>query len=262
MATSYGYSNGEPGWTASISTIEANIFWGTDPTKNVQYGMASILAATVDAGNTPTTLLRQGLILGKITATGLYTVYSPTATDGSQQAVGVLPQEINMLDPVTGSTAIRVSPIVITGPLRADALVNLDNVARKQLRIQGVIFDDERTQGAIVNWVRELNKATDYTVTAADSGTLFTASAAVNFTLPTIAAGLSFSFLNLADSNMAITSAAGNDIVTDGDAAASSITFSTSSHKIGGWVDIIANAAGTKWYASNRSAGATVLTIA
>ncbi len=248
MSTSYGYSNGEPGWTASVSTTEANIFWGTDPTKKVEYQIASILAATVDSGNTPTTLLRQGLVIAKITASGLYTAYSPTATDGSQQAIGVLPQEINMLDPVTGSVAIRVSPIVICGPVRASALVNLDNMARKQLEAGGIVFDDTRGSGFGVPYIRELAKAANYTVVAADNGTQFNATTgAVVFTLPTLAAGLHFTFYNEVDADMTITSAAGNDIIADGDVAASSVAFSTTGHKIGSCAKLVANEAGTKW---------------
>ena len=73
-----------------------------------------------------------------------------------------------------------------------------------------------------------------YTVLAADTGTLFLATAAATFTLPTKAAGLAFGFYNLTDANMAITSAgSADDIIADGDATADTVTFSTSTHKIG-----------------------------
>lgn len=248
MATSNGFANSEPGWTASTTTTESNIFWGTDPTKNVQYQVADIVSTAVDSGNTPTTLLRAGLIMGKVTSTGLYKEYNPTGTDGSQQAIGVLAGEINMLDPVTAAAAARVALLVISGPVRASALVNLDNMARKQLEAGGVLFDDTRGSGLGVPYMRELTKAADYTVTAADNGTLFNATTgAVVFTLPTLAAGLHFTFYNEVDATMTITSAAGNDIIADGDVAASSVAFSTGSHKIGSCAKLVANQAGTKW---------------
>lgn len=108
----------------------------------------------------------------------------------------------------------------------------------------------------------ETNKAADYTVVAGDSGTLFTASAAVNFTLPTLAANLIFEFLNLADSAMTVTSAAGTDIVWDNNASRSSLAFSTTSHKIGGHLVFKSNAAGTKWYVTSLSPSTCTVTAA
>src|SRR5262245_32110794 len=46
--------------------------------------------AARDAGNTVTTLLRSGLLLGKITASGLLKEWNPTGTDGSEVIYGVL----------------------------------------------------------------------------------------------------------------------------------------------------------------------------
>ncbi|MES2792741.1 MAG: head decoration protein [Planctomycetota bacterium] len=263
MTTSFGYGNGEPGLTSALSTAESNIFWGTDPTKLVQYDTVDIVSTAVDAGNTPTTLLRAGLVLGKVAATGQYTTYSATATDGSQQAVAVLPLEINMLDPYQGTVQNRVAAVVICGPVRASALANLDNFARQQLTAQGFLFDDVRTGGYGIPFIRVVNKAADYTVTVADNDTLFTASAAVNFTLPTLAAGLNYSFYNLADSNLTITASTGDTIITDGDAAADSVAFSTSSHKIGGGVRFVANADASKWLTFFQGAApANVVTVA
>lgn len=265
MTASFGVSNGDPGWTGIQETTERNIYWGTDPTKNVQYIPAITLAsATVDSTNTPTTLLRAGLALGKITATGFYTAYSPTATDGSQQAVAILREEVNMLDPMTAAVNTRVVSAVITGPVKASAIANLDNIARKQLRASGIIFDDDRTNGYGIPFIRVVSKAADYTVLATDQGTLFTAiTGAVNFTLPTLAAGLHFMFYNLVDANMTITSAAADTIITDGDLAADSVAFSTSSHKIGGGVMLIANEDATKWISIFMGAApANVVTVA
>ncbi|MGE3410133.1 MAG: hypothetical protein AB7I37_25340, partial [Pirellulales bacterium] len=96
--------------------------------------------------------------------------------------------------------------------------------------------------------------------------TLFTttgASGAVTFTLPALAAGLGpFEFLNTVNQDMIIASAAGDDIVTDGDAAADSIAFSTASHKIGGRARFRANAAGTAWHVEILSPPACVVTVA
>lgn len=265
MSASYGWNSGEPGTTALLSTAESNIFWGTQPVVTAQYTIADIVSTATDSGNSPTTILRPGLILGKITSSGLWGAYSPTATDGRQQALGVLVTEINMSDPVTGSVANRVATVAVTGPVRASALVNLDYVARKQMRAAGFIFDDDRTAGYGIPFIRVVAKAADYTVTASDNGTLFTATTgAVTFTLPTLAAGLSFMFYNLVDATMTIASAgSADDIVTDGDLSADSVAFSTGSHKIGGGVMVVANADATKWLTFFMGAApANVVTVA
>lgn len=250
MATSYGWWSSEPGSTAALFNTESNIFWGSGSAISPAnlFITLNISSAATDATNSPTTILRPGLIMGKITSSGLWTAYSPTATDGSQQALAILPTEINMLDPVTAAVANRVGVGVISGPIKASALVNLDNMARKQLEASGVIFDDTRGSGFGVPYVREVAKAASYTVLATDNGTQFNATTgAVTFTLPTLAAGLHFMFYNEVDANMTITSAAGNDIFAIGDAAASSVAFSTASQKIGSCAMVVANAAGTAW---------------
>jgi hypothetical protein len=48
--------------------------------------------------HTPTTTLRRGLVLGKITASGKLSQYDDTNEDGSQVAVGILDGEVDLLD--------------------------------------------------------------------------------------------------------------------------------------------------------------------
>ncbi len=264
MTTSYSFGSGEPGLTAALQSVESNIFTGPDPLKQNQWATADIVSTAVDAGNTPTTLLRAGLILGVVTSSGQYKQYSPTATDGSQVAVAVLPREINMLDGYTAAAANRVAAVVTGGPVKASALVNIDNVARKQLRAQGFYLDDDRTIGYGMPYLKPVAKAANYTVLATDIGTFFYATTgAVTFTLPALAAGLYFWFYNTVDANMTVASAAGDDIITDGDAAADSVAFSTASHKIGGGVLVFANEAGTAWLTMFAGAApANVVTVA
>ncbi len=96
---------------------------------------------------------------------------------------------------------------------------------------------------------RTVAKTTDYTVTAADNGTLFTtqgAAGAVVFTLPTLAAGLRFQFASEAAGAMTVTAASGK-LVAFNNAAATSLAASTSSEIIGMVIEVIANADATKW---------------
>ena len=108
--------------------------------------------------------------------------------------------------------------------------------------------------------LRTVNKAASYTCLPEDSGTIFTASGAATFTLPAVAtsAGVYYTFINTSNTDMAITAPSGT-LVADGNASATTATFSTSSHKIGGCVQVVCN--GTKWLmisVGNTSAVATI----
>lgn len=249
-----------PGYGAIRETQESEIFWG--PAGLRHFVNAKINSATVDSGNTPTTLLRPGLVLGKITSSGEYVNYSPTATDGSQVAVAVLPIGLRMTD-IDGTAESKDFTVCVCGNVKASFLINLDSQARKQMR-NNFLFDDDIPNKAsfLGGCLREVAKTANYTVTAADNGTLFTtvgASGSVTFTLPALAAGLRYEFMAGADQNMVVMSAAGDDIITFNDLAADSLTFSTSGEKIGAWVALESNAAGTKWYA--KKFGAHTMTV-
>lgn len=251
----------QPGVGTLVQTGQTAVVAGRD-SDNLRATVA-IAAATVDAGASPTTNLRAGLVLGRITATGLYTHWSPAATDGSEVALLVLAEEMSTLD-ATGTAAIKEAHVWVKAILQAAQLSSLTSVSRRQLQNSGrYIFDDDLGAGVAQGVMqREIDKAANYTVVAADAGTLFTASAAATFTLPTIAAGLGpFEFLNISDANMAVSSAEGENVLVDGNATADGVIFSTASHKIGGRCRFRANAAGTKWYVENLSAAAAVMTV-
>ena len=106
-------------------------------------------------------------------------------------------------------------------------------------------------------------KAANYTVTAAESGTLFTttgATGAVTFTLPAKAAGLHFWFYNTVDQDMIVASDAVDTMVAFNDAAADSVATSTASEQYGGAFHLVCD--GTYWLAMNVSAGANTVTVA
>jgi len=260
--SSSGYGAGTPGYTAERSSSERDVMSMLFVPDGVGRASVVISSTAADSGNSPTSTLRPGLILGKITSSGEYKEYSATATDGSQVAECVLLEEVNMLDPATAANADRWWSVAISGRLKAEALINLDYQARSQLMARGFQFNDGVF--AQLPYKGEVAKTADYTVTSADNGMLFTttgASGTVVFTLPTLAAGLRFRFFNTVNQTMTVASAAGDDMITDGDAGADSVTLSTSSHKIGGGFDVIANAAGTAWYVFSLGTPANVVTV-
>jgi hypothetical protein len=113
------------------------------------------------------------------------------------------------------------------------------------------------------------DKTASYTCLAEDSGKVFTnkgATGAVTFTLPALSAvekGWNASFINVVDQNLVITppTADLDKVVADGDATADTLTSSTTSHKIGAAVQVIAG--DDQWLvfmAGNLSAVWTVAT--
>lgn len=110
------------------------------------------------------------------------------------------------------------------------------------------------TKGELSGSPSVVSKAANYTVPdGTPSGTVFKATAAAVFTLPAppASAGAKYTFINAADADMGVKTATADTLITNGDVAADSVTFSTAAHKIGGRVECWCD--GTKWYAFNAS---------
>lgn len=250
---------GIPGVGTMLSSAERNFIWGGDAGKgHVLYDSAVISGAARDAGNTPTTVLRPGLLLGKVTSTGELEEWDPAATDGTEMLAAILDPELRAQD-FDANNADRFCRVVIRAPVKASQLLILGSalvghadeyLARRLLDAAGFVFDDDVMGYKSGRRSRTIVKTADYTVTAAENGALFTtrgAAGAVNFTLPAIKRGLEFSFYNEADQNMTVTAAAADTLVTFNDLAADSVAYSTASEKIGGSFTIRPNDDASKW---------------
>lgn len=104
-------------------------------------------------------------------------------------------------------------------------------------------------------WNAEVAKTGNYTVVAADTGTLFTTvgnAAPLTFTLPSLAAAGSFVcwFWCTVAQNMIITAPAANSLILDGVSTATSCCYTTASHQIGSFAMVIAGDSG-KFYCFN-----------
>lgn len=245
-----------PGIDTAIETVENEIAWG--PAGPLVVAGIKIVSTAVDATGTPTTLLRRGLVLGKITSSGLHTNYDPTATDGSQEPVGILFETVNMLDPRAGAVRNKGGVILLSGLVKTGQLYGFDEYARIRLGNR-FVWDDQRYPGQ-AGW-RLQTKAADYTVADSDDGSHFFATAAANFTLPAIALGRGyrFRFTMQADANLTVTAPAGK-LITFNNAAATSVAFSTSGNKIGASVEIVINHDSSKYVALPY--GANTMTVA
>tara|TARA_R110000803_G_scaffold210718_2_gene283387 strand:- start:14800 stop:15612 length:813 start_codon:yes stop_codon:yes gene_type:complete len=254
MSASGGW--GTPGLGAVASDTPKEILWsGT----GCLYKSVVIDSATADAGNTPTTLLRAGLILGKVTSTGQYSDYDADAIDGTQIAEVILAEEINTLDH-DANAVDRVFQVVTGGAAKAGQLLLLDEQARKLLGNRFTFDDDLPGRSTFLGpAVTDVAKATDYTLVAADSGKRFVCDTAdCNFTLPAIAtsAGFTAQLVMMADFELAVTSAEGDNILAINDASADSVTFTTAGQQIGVIVDIAHFHYGAveKWMVTYRNA--------
>jgi hypothetical protein len=249
-----------PGIQEAVETFEREICWGK--WEQLRTTSAQIDATTIDPTNTPTSILRPGLLLGRIAATGKLVHYDGDATDGSDVAVAALTQPFSMVD-VGGTTRELFVNVLIGGPVKAGMLYGLDIQARKQLA-GNFLFDDEAANGRFSNYLRQRAKTADYTVTSADDRVLFTtkgASGAVIFTLPapTLALkGMLVGFFSEANQNMTINCASNDVLVTFNDLEADSVAFSTADQKIGAFVEATPNFDGTKWLIMPRLAGHTM----
>jgi len=250
-----------PGFQAASDAAETEVLWsGRRGQDLAATRKITLLGTAADAGNTPTTTLRGGNVLAIVDASGKANTYSADANDGRQIAVGILEHAQDML--VGGVATDRFTQMLVHGLVRDGELVGLDPRAKQQLG-QRFVFDRENSpQAGVLMHPRGIyRKSANYTVVADDNGLLFLADAAVTFTLPTKQNGLAFRFAQTANANLVI--AGSGDIVHKGNAAANSVTFSTTSEKIGSHVlvECLYTAAGTlKWLVTNL--GGTTATVA
>lgn len=239
---------GIPGTGAAVFNQTTQLFWGGDESRlQILRYDAQIASATVDSGSTPTNVVRGGMLLGKITASGKLKEWNPDGSDGSEVLWAVNEFEQRMVD-YLGTAQDRFTGVIVQAPLKASALLiegatlvgHVDEyLARRQLHQMGCRLDDD-PQGFLAGAApRRSVKITNYTVLGSDNGTLFVAKTAdATFTLPAIKAGLTFEFMRLDDFELVVASAEGDNIIVGNDASADSITFTTAGQQIGARVKV------------------------
>lgn len=240
-----------PGIGADRSVAESELFWGADQARNSALWLSAVISgATRDAGNTPTTVLRPGLLLGKVTATGELEEWDADAADGTEFMFGVLDTELRAQDfdatnqdrvfrVLVGRAPVKARKLLVQGTALTSATDQY--LARQQLAKLGFVLDDDTP-----NWLsglnRRISRVTDAadTLTAAENGSLiiYSNAAAVAVTLPALVPGLVFDILREGDEEIVVSSAAGNDIIQGNDLSASSITFTTAGNQIGAMVRV------------------------
>ncbi len=239
MTDSYGIV---PGLTTSRETYESEFRWGSQFQGVFANGL--IDGSAIDSGNSPTYELRPGLLLGQVISTGKYKNYSPTATDGSEVAAGVLIEGLRMQD-FSGNAVDRFYAVLVGGPIQGAKIINLDLMARQQM--DKFIFDDIFSIPGN-HWFpfkRFQTKTANYTVVANDNYTLFDntgAGGTVVLTLPVLANGYFFGLRCSAAQIFRFTSNEGSNVIGTG-----LTDTSVSVTAIGGVIWIYTNTGATKW---------------
>lgn len=245
-------------------------FWSTltwngrmdrgQPNDFARWRVVNISATARDSGNDPTTTLRKGLMIAVKASDGLAYPYDPDANDGTQFPVGVLTRNLDIT--ASGSPENTTVSLFQGGLLRNGQIIDDDLRSLIDLSLHCQYLSEFRmAAGPNMHPTGVQRHSADYTVTSSDHGRLLLATAAVNFTLPTKVNGYSFRFFQSADANMVITGS--SDIIALNNATASTLTFSTSSQKIGSHVlvECVYTATSTlRWVVSNL--GGTTMTVA
>lgn len=246
--SSYG-GFGTPGQGAALLTTEREIIAQGMGVERCYIQDSCISGAARDAGNSPTTLLRSGLLLGKITSSGKLIEWVATATDGSQDIAGILRIETRAQD-FNATNTDRVFSTLISGPLSAANLLiqgvalvgHVDEfLARRMLAAAGCMLDDDPMglqTGRVIRTI--LASGTTLTPTGAQNGTRFLMSnaASVTVTLPVIGSGLVYEFVRVADEEFIVASPTADNIVIGNDLSADSVTFTTAGEQIGATVRV------------------------
>lgn len=243
---------GIPGVGANRSTYESQLLWGADHARNGLLWQGQVVSgATRDAGNTPTTHLRPGLLMGRLTSSGELEEWDADAADGTQNLAGVLDIELRAQD-YDGVDQDRVFAVIVArAPIKARKLLiqgaafvgHADEyLARQQLAMAGFVFDDDPFNylSGLNQRVTRVTAAGATALTASQNGSLiiFSNAAAVAATLPAIQPGLSFDLLREGDEEMVVSSAEGDNMIFGNDLEGDSITFTAAGNHIGARVRV------------------------
>lgn len=217
-----------------LETQEGAITFGKAEYNSAFLVPGFLSGAARDAGNTPTTILRAGLLLGQIAATQLLKEWDPTASDGSEKLFGVLAwptdtqfagaNESKWLSWVLTGGLLKTTAIVVPGNSSAGLTGNSANMARAMLsgRYQlDLNYAHSVAPSGFNGWSSVRHRTASLTLTADDNNVLFTnkgAAGSITFTLPAVASsqGLRFGFAGMAAQDIVITSPTATTLLGEG----------------------------------------------
>jgi hypothetical protein len=242
-----------PGIHETVEVAEGQVWWGGDANRPVVVPVF-LDGAARDNGNTPTTVLRPGLLMGIVTSTRKWKQWDPNATDGTEHIAGVLMYASQTQS--NGADADRwFGYAMVRGGLKAACLIIPGsaspgiNGSANELFVRALltqsgrfILDDEFQGSPFGGWQRVVAKTANYTLVEADNNTLFTntgATGAVTFTLPTPRLGFRCGFFVAADQNVTVTGTPANSLVVLNNASATNVVVGTAGEKVGAMLEVI-----------------------
>src|SRR5262249_12307619 len=141
-----------PGMGAVKDTAETNFQWNKG--NFMVFGTPDVIDGSArDLNNSPTTILRAGLALGKVTASAKLKQWDPPATDGTEVLYGFNPYPMKMTD-FDGNNVDRNLAVVIAGYIKAAQVITSTTpfTINDLLRDQGrgrFWFDDNLVGGSL-----------------------------------------------------------------------------------------------------------------
>lgn len=258
MSVGFGGFAQLPGIDSILETTEAELTWGKREQQVVIGGVLD--SATTDAGNGTTTILRPGLLLGRIETTKKWKAWSATATDGSENLWGVLLFDQSMLNAagvakdrwfgycLVGGN-VKASKLIVPGNASAGINGDANELLLRALMTQTGRFrlDDEPFGNPGFGYRAVRIKTADYTILESDNGVLFHtegASGTVIFTLPVMRAGFRCTIAVTADQIVRVDSNPADTLIVGNDIAGDRVSLATATELIGGVFDIIGLASG------------------
>ncbi len=96
----------------------------------------TIASTAIDAGSSPTSTLRKGLVMAKLTASEKYAEYDDAQTDGREVAVGILADTVDLTEgSADGATPIDQPKalLIVHGVVDESELIGIDAAAKVDL---------------------------------------------------------------------------------------------------------------------------------
>lgn len=256
---------GTPGVGSERTVTESEILWGADQARNAALWKSAVISGTTrDDGNTNfTTILRPGLLLGKLDSGGEYEEWDGDVATGTQNIAGILDTELRAqdFDATNQDRVFRV--LVARAPVKARKLLiqgsafvgHVDEyLARMQLHQAGFVLDDDPFgyKSGLVDRYAVVADTTDTLTEAENGSTIFYSNAAsVTVTLPTAKPGLRFELCRTGDEEFIFVSPTADNVIVGNDLSADGVTFTTAGEHLGVRVRLRSVYVGTtvKWLA-------------
>lgn len=252
-----------PGVAAAVEITESELLWGSGQARSGTLWQSGVLSSTIrDDANSPATVLRSGLLLGKLDSGGEYEEWDADVATGTQNIAGILDCEMNVNDKY-GTAEDKVFRILrARAPLKARKLLiqgsafigHADEyLARRQLHAAGHVLDDDPfgyKAGAGFRVSHETG--TTDTLTADQNGMrlVYNNAASVTVTLPAIKPGLVYDIVRVGDEELVVVSPTADNVIVGNDLSADGVTFTTTGEHLGAAIRVESHYVNTtlKWF--------------